>query len=229
MISDLVKSTFNVVGTGTLGTCENPTCKKEALVLRCSRCKEAIYCGKECQKADWQNHKIMCEQSEIGDFSDDDLKVLEYSRFEIEKIKEHLKNKYGKVFSKQLFSCFDFALLGAKERGVRECIFTPIGEKLSVKMVMEERLQRWGYEVVETPAEGDLVLYFDEKDLKHMGRYLKNGIVRSKFGNEVTRSSLHPVREICKKYGSEVVYYHKNLSKGGNYNEESVIKFEYRK
>jgi len=38
-------------------------CKKELKadqVLRCSRCQSAIYCGRECQKKDWKNHKLTC-------------------------------------------------------------------------------------------------------------------------------------------------------------------------
>jgi hypothetical protein len=30
---------------------------------RCVGCKKALYCGKECQKTDWKNHKGMCKQS----------------------------------------------------------------------------------------------------------------------------------------------------------------------
>ncbi|CAK9810143.1 Zinc finger MYND domain-containing protein 10 [Anthophora quadrimaculata] len=29
---------------------------------RCSKCKEAWYCGRECQVKDWINHKIICEK-----------------------------------------------------------------------------------------------------------------------------------------------------------------------
>ncbi len=28
--------------------------------FRCSRCKKAYYCGKECQVKDWTIHKILC-------------------------------------------------------------------------------------------------------------------------------------------------------------------------
>jgi MYND finger len=39
------------------------TCHKslpEALIKRCSRCKEAIYCSQPCQKKDWTSHKLVC-------------------------------------------------------------------------------------------------------------------------------------------------------------------------
>jgi hypothetical protein len=30
-------------------------------VMKCSRCKSASYCSKECQKGDWKDHKAVCE------------------------------------------------------------------------------------------------------------------------------------------------------------------------
>ncbi|KAJ7086799.1 hypothetical protein B0H15DRAFT_950311 [Mycena belliarum] len=39
-----------------LRDCENHTNLKE-----CARCKTAMYCSKECQKADWAHHKPMCK------------------------------------------------------------------------------------------------------------------------------------------------------------------------
>jgi MYND finger len=42
------------------------TCSKEMLpqdVMRCSRCKKAAYCNRECQKKDWPRHKLQCAPS----------------------------------------------------------------------------------------------------------------------------------------------------------------------
>jgi hypothetical protein len=30
-------------------------------IMKCSRCKSASYCSRECQKGDWKNHKAVCE------------------------------------------------------------------------------------------------------------------------------------------------------------------------
>ncbi|CAM9816964.1 unnamed protein product [Sphacelaria rigidula] len=35
-------------------------CRKKAANLRCSRCRKAKYCCKECQRADWKSHKPAC-------------------------------------------------------------------------------------------------------------------------------------------------------------------------
>lgn len=32
-------------------------------LLQCSRCQKVAYCGKDCQKADWKNHKMECVAS----------------------------------------------------------------------------------------------------------------------------------------------------------------------
>ena len=39
--------------------------RKSADVQRCSRCKEAIYCNQECQKAHWKIHKADCVEQDI--------------------------------------------------------------------------------------------------------------------------------------------------------------------
>lgn len=31
-----------------------------ASLLRCAKCKKVLYCGKECQAADWKAHKPFC-------------------------------------------------------------------------------------------------------------------------------------------------------------------------
>ncbi|NGX56970.1 MAG: hypothetical protein K1060chlam5_01225 [Candidatus Anoxychlamydiales bacterium] len=40
------------------GDCPNES--KDLTLMRCSRCKSAIYCSTSCQKKDWSRHKIVC-------------------------------------------------------------------------------------------------------------------------------------------------------------------------
>mmetsp|Transcript_45336 Transcript_45336/g.109788 ORF Transcript_45336/g.109788 Transcript_45336/m.109788 type:complete len:491 (+) Transcript_45336:60-1532(+) len=53
-------------GSSTATTCSCQYCKKEDAkdkLLTCSRCRNAHYCSKECQKADWKEHKVTCMQA----------------------------------------------------------------------------------------------------------------------------------------------------------------------
>lgn len=37
-------------------------CKRLNASKRCGRCKIAVYCSEECQKKDWENHKLVCKK-----------------------------------------------------------------------------------------------------------------------------------------------------------------------
>jgi hypothetical protein len=37
------------------------TCLKKTKLLRCTKCKKVSYCSKQCQSADWKNHKVDCK------------------------------------------------------------------------------------------------------------------------------------------------------------------------
>jgi hypothetical protein len=41
--------------------CSNPACNAVGL-KRCQHCKQARYCGRECQTAHWKAHKVDCKR-----------------------------------------------------------------------------------------------------------------------------------------------------------------------
>ena len=42
--------------------CSLPACPKRGANKRCQRCKKAYYCNTDCQRADWERHRITCLQ-----------------------------------------------------------------------------------------------------------------------------------------------------------------------
>ncbi len=61
IIIDNKYANLSIFTSHTVRTCHG--CKQmiESYQLkRCSNCKMAYYCSKECQKKDWQKHKIFC-------------------------------------------------------------------------------------------------------------------------------------------------------------------------
>jgi hypothetical protein len=220
-------------------TCDNPGCGKLVEVMvRCSRCVAAIYCGRKCKAADWKNHKISClsslesrkydeigKTSKISDFSERDLTVLGYSTHQVRQLNYCFKNLWEKPLSKATLSGQEFTLLEAGEReGLREWMFGSTESSL-LKEDFQKLLDRWGYEPVLSPEEGDFVLYFGKKDLTHMGRYIGDGLVRSKLGSASSCSCIHTVASIFTLYGTEVIYYRKNPQREGKFNVVNAPKF----
>eukprot|EP00457_Paulinella_chromatophora_P016291 gb/GEZN01017058.1/.p2 GENE.gb/GEZN01017058.1/~~gb/GEZN01017058.1/.p2 ORF type:complete len:106 (-),score=14.23 gb/GEZN01017058.1/:461-778(-) len=50
------------------------------VMLRCSRCKIARYCGVKCQEKDWETHEKSCADSAAGNLTTLDRSTLFYSR-----------------------------------------------------------------------------------------------------------------------------------------------------
>lgn len=40
--------------------CEGPNCSQACATKRCASCRDAAYCSRECQSADWSNHQPAC-------------------------------------------------------------------------------------------------------------------------------------------------------------------------
>ncbi|KAJ7113037.1 hypothetical protein C8R44DRAFT_797109 [Mycena epipterygia] len=55
-----------VPNTVTTRMCDLRDCKNHENLNKCARCRTAMYCSRECQKADWANHKPYCKS--VKDF-----------------------------------------------------------------------------------------------------------------------------------------------------------------
>jgi hypothetical protein len=52
--------------TASCQVCEKG--KAEGVKLSfCNSCRSVSYCSRECQKADWKNHKSICKKLNVGD------------------------------------------------------------------------------------------------------------------------------------------------------------------
>lgn len=47
--------------TDACGWCGKKAKEVEGSLKQCSGCRKILYCGKECQKKDWQEHKVVCK------------------------------------------------------------------------------------------------------------------------------------------------------------------------
>jgi len=109
-------------------------------------------------------------------------------------------------FKPRNFACHEFTLLNAKEKGLREFIMAPQNNK---EVDLIEYLIQWGYTAVSEPKSGDFVLYFDKSVLTHSGKYLEDGWVESKFGNNAQNGHHHPLHVVPQGYGTQIAFFRK--------------------
>lgn len=92
------------------GLCRLTTCENKS-TFRCSRCKIAKYCSKECQATHWENHKIHCTKINPKpailyekDLLDDIMKTDKIAIFETpfgEQREKILKRKDSKLYTEK--------------------------------------------------------------------------------------------------------------------------------
>eukprot|EP00457_Paulinella_chromatophora_P016173 gb/GEZN01016922.1/.p1 GENE.gb/GEZN01016922.1/~~gb/GEZN01016922.1/.p1 ORF type:complete len:105 (+),score=16.10 gb/GEZN01016922.1/:154-468(+) len=56
-----VSKTLKCAKCGVEGTSDGRN--NTAIMYRCTQCKKTRYCGAECQRSDWVNHRPLCERT----------------------------------------------------------------------------------------------------------------------------------------------------------------------
>jgi len=107
----------------------------------------------------------------------------------------------------QKMSCLAFALLQMKELQAKDLIFSGHNDD-RLDGIMPQ-LINWGYRAVETPDEGDLVIYLINDKPVHAGVYTESGKVHSKLGRQNPYSHQHKLFDILPNLGNQVVFFRK--------------------
>lgn len=97
---------------------------------------------------------------------------------------------------------FNYSLLKKREERAKEDI---INNKINSQLI--EDLKQWNYQFIANPVEGDLVLYFDQAKLEHMGIYMQEGLVESKWGVGNPSIYTHKVFDVMPNYGGTKVMF----------------------
>ena len=108
-------------------------------------------------------------------------------------------------------SCLAYALLLAGEKNAKNRIFRDEESDSLLKDPLKS-LTEWGWRVVDSPCEGDLVIYYNsEKKIgMHAGLYGLDGNVISKLGIINPFVYSHPLFSVCGIYGTEVIFMRKS-------------------
>lgn len=110
------------------------------------------------------------------------------------------------IASRSTIVCSDFAFLQLAEEHAYSKFFMDMS-----KQPFKEILKEWGYEFVDSPQPGDLVVYFNDEQAEHFGVWNHNGNVVSKWGEGLVHE--HPLHLVLKAYGEKVVFCRKPLYK----------------
>ncbi len=153
-------------------------------------------------------------------FSDEELEILGIGT------EENLvrAQKINPDLSLQKIPCYNYALLRAKEPGLADYMLF-LGNGVTFKFF--EYFPKWGYEPVLEPKKGDLVLYLQDGEARHLGLYMDNGQVESKCGS-VPYFNRRPLAAFSSSYGNQIIFYRK--VKPGTYtqplNSRGFLRFD---
>jgi hypothetical protein len=178
-----------------------------AWVKEYKKAKQCLVTLEELSSIKWELKKHIYDKvgftsSPIPDaFSQEDMNLMGMSKCDLESLQMRQLD-----FKLQSVSCHDFALLRSKEEGYCELLYYGGGNK---ELRLFEFFKNWGYKTVDSPQAGDLVLYLKDGRPMHTGRYLGNGFVESKLGNESNLCHKHPLSVVPDDFGSQMVFYRK--------------------
>jgi len=103
--------------------------------------------------------------------------------------------------------CFHYTLWQFGEKRVREIVF------LQDIQMIPAKLSEWGFTIVKNPQPDDLIAYFANGSFQHLGRYLGEGQVESKWGGKYTNFVYkHPVSLIASNYGNKIAFYRRSCT-----------------
>jgi hypothetical protein len=135
-------------------------------------------------------------------FRDD--RLLEWSKFVQQKLIQFLEEKNGSKTiqipkEQERISCYRYALTtaGVEINGILD------RDKL-IKIIFSRDFQ-----VVKEPNRGDLVLFLDGDEPKHLGIYQENGYVLSKEGDQCPIAYIKPLTDFTREYGNNVLFLNK--------------------
>lgn len=119
--------------------------------------------------------------------------------------------------------CTGYALLIRRENNaipwIKSLITTQIISEDKRKFYEKnpfELLQEWGYRMVDSPDEGDLIVYLNyepdagEPKVSHTGTFQSNGTVLSKLSMQDPEIWQHDLNKITAHYGNLVVFFRKS-------------------
>lgn len=99
---------------------------------------------------------------------------------------------------RQSLCCYDYALSLVGEERLSEFV---------EGVDLDALLLKWGYISVEKPQIGDLVLFLKDGKQSHLGVYRKDGLIESKWGNDVPCAFLHTMENTPYFYGDQVLFF----------------------
>lgn len=109
-------------------------------------------------------------------------------------------------------TCVAYALLQARAPEAKGIIFKAEGGDAPLLEILN-LLPRWGYQSVDLPQEGDLIVYLYNGTPAHVGCATGSGLVLSKLGVNNPSSHFHKPFNVPVFYGNKILFFRRSPSK----------------